>query len=53
MVARGVIPQDLMDALPPAEAYERAVFPSVDAVNANSEGVKAGWDSVVGANVVQ
>jgi putative spermidine/putrescine transport system substrate-binding protein len=53
MVARGVIPQDLMDALPPAEAYERAVFPSVDAVNANAEGVKAAWDSVVGANVVE
>jgi putative spermidine/putrescine transport system substrate-binding protein len=53
MVARGVIPQELMDALPPAEAYEAAAFPSIDAVNANSEGVKAGWDSVVGAEVVQ
>jgi putative spermidine/putrescine transport system substrate-binding protein len=53
MVARGVIPQDLMDALPPAEAYEAAVFPSIDAVNANAEGVKAAWDSVVGANVVE
>jgi putative spermidine/putrescine transport system substrate-binding protein len=51
MVARGVIPQDLMDALPPAEAYERAVFPTVEQVNGNSEAVKAGWDTVVGANV--
>ncbi|MFN4154052.1 MAG: ABC transporter substrate-binding protein [Paracoccaceae bacterium] len=51
LVARGVVPQELMDALPPAEAYERAVFPSIDAVNANSEAVKAGWDAVVGANV--
>jgi putative spermidine/putrescine transport system substrate-binding protein len=53
MVARGVIPQDLMDALPPAEAYEKAAFPTIDGVNANSEAVKVGWDSVVGANVVQ
>lgn len=51
LVARGVVPQELMDALPPADAYERAVFPTIDAVNANSDAVKAGWDSVVGANV--
>ncbi|WP_349038432.1 ABC transporter substrate-binding protein [Pseudotabrizicola sp. 4114] len=51
LVARGVVPQELMDALPPADAYERAVFPSIDAVNANSDAVKAGWDTVVGANV--
>ena len=53
MVARGVIPQELMDALPPAEAYERAVFPTIDQVNANADAVKAGWDTVVGANVVE
>ncbi|MFN3723421.1 MAG: ABC transporter substrate-binding protein [Paracoccaceae bacterium] len=51
LVARGVVPQELMDALPPADAYERAVFPSIDAVNANSEAVKSGWDATVGANV--
>ena len=49
----GKIPQALLDKLPPAEAYSKAVFPSLDAVNANSDAVKAGWDSVVGANVVQ
>jgi putative spermidine/putrescine transport system substrate-binding protein len=53
LAARGVIPQEVMDALPPAEAYEAAVFPSLDAVNANADAVKAGWDSVVGANVVE
>ena len=53
MVARDVIPQDLMDALPPAEAYERAVFPTIDQVNANSDVVKAQWDSLVGANVTE
>ncbi len=53
LVARGVVPQDLLDALPPAEAYEVAVFPTIEGVNANSDAVKAGWDSVVGANVVE
>lgn len=51
LVARGVVPQALMDALPPAEAYERAVFPTIDQVNSNRAAVVAGWDSVVGANV--
>ncbi|MFN4100123.1 MAG: ABC transporter substrate-binding protein [Pararhodobacter sp.] len=51
LVARGVVPQELMDALPPAEAYEAAVFPTVEQVNANRDTVVAGWDSVVGANV--
>ena len=53
LAARGVIPQEVMDALPPADAYEAAVFPSLDAVNANSAAVKEGWDAVVGANVVE
>ncbi len=49
LVARGVVPQELMDALPPADAYERAVFPTVDQVNANRQVVTGGWDAVVGA----
>jgi putative spermidine/putrescine transport system substrate-binding protein len=53
LVSRGVVPQEMIDKLPPADAYARAVFPSLDAVNANSEAVKAGWDTVVGANVVE
>ena len=51
MVARGVVPQDLLDALPPAEAYEAAVFPTLDQLSENSALVTATWDSVVGANV--
>ncbi|WP_334194145.1 ABC transporter substrate-binding protein [Pararhodobacter sp.] len=51
LVARGVVPQEMMDALPPAEAYEAAVFPTLEQVNANRDAVVAGWDSVVGANV--
>ena len=53
LVAKGAVPKELLDKLPPAAAYEKAVFPSLDAVNANSEAVKAGWDKVVGADVVK
>ena len=53
MSKAGLIPKDLLDKLPPAEGYAKAVFPSLDAVNANSAAVKEGWDKVVGANVVQ
>jgi putative spermidine/putrescine transport system substrate-binding protein len=47
----GKIPQDLMDALPPAAGYEKAYFPTLDEVNANKTAVTGGWDAVVGANV--
>ena len=53
LVERGVVPQEMMDKLPPAESYDAAVFPTLDQVNANADAVKAGWDSVVGADVVQ
>ncbi len=53
LVKNGKVPQDLLDKLPPADAYERAVFPTVEQVNANSDAVKAGWDATVGANVVE
>jgi putative spermidine/putrescine transport system substrate-binding protein len=51
LVARGVVPQDLLDALPPAASYEAAYFPTLDEVNDNKAAVTAGWDAVVGANV--
>ncbi|KFI27289.1 iron ABC transporter substrate-binding protein [Haematobacter missouriensis] len=51
LASRGVIPQEMMDALPPASAYEKAVFPSLEEQEANKAAVTAGWDSVVGANV--
>jgi putative spermidine/putrescine transport system substrate-binding protein len=51
MAKAGKIPQNLLDALPPAEAYEAAVFPTVDEQNDNKTAVTGGWDSVVGANV--
>ena len=51
LAANGKIPQDLMDALPPAAAYEAAVFPSLDEQNAAKPTITEKWDSVVGANV--
>jgi len=51
LVSRGVVPQEMLDALPPAEAYEKAVFPTLDQLNAARETITSQWDSVVGANV--
>ncbi|MBB5278017.1 putative spermidine/putrescine transport system substrate-binding protein [Rhizobium rosettiformans] len=51
MVKAGKVPQDLLDALPPAESYEKAYFPTLEEVDANKAAVVGGWDSVVGANV--
>ncbi|MFC7703371.1 ABC transporter substrate-binding protein [Plastorhodobacter daqingensis] len=51
LAQRGVIPNDLMEALPPAEAYEAAVFPTLDEQEATKAVITGGWDQVVGANV--
>lgn len=51
MVKAGKVPQDLIDKLPPAAAYEKAYFPTLEEVDANKAAVTGGWDSVVGANV--
>ncbi len=51
LVKNGKVPQDLLDKLPPAAAYEAAVFPSLDEQNAAKPVITQQWDSVVGANV--
>jgi putative spermidine/putrescine transport system substrate-binding protein len=51
LAANGKIPPELMEALPPAEAYEAAVFPTLDEQNAAKPIITEQWDSVVGANV--
>jgi putative spermidine/putrescine transport system substrate-binding protein len=53
MVERGVVPQDLLDRLPPAEAYANAVFPTLEQIEGNRAAVVENWDSVVGADVVE
>lgn len=51
LVERGVVPQELLDNLPPADAYETAVFPTLEEQSAMNPVITGNWDSVVGANV--
>lgn len=51
MSAAGKVPAELLAALPPADAYAKAYFPSLDEQAANKAAVTEGWDKVVGANV--
>ena len=51
LAANKKIPQDLLDKLPPAAAYEKAVFPTLDEQAAGKTAITGKWDSVVGANV--
>jgi putative spermidine/putrescine transport system substrate-binding protein len=51
LAKKGAIPQALLDKLPPAAAYEAAVFPSLDEQAASKEAISKNWDAVVGANV--
>ena len=41
----------MLDELPPAAAYEKAVFPTLEQQEANKKVVTEGWDKVVGAAV--
>lgn len=47
MVARGVVPQEMLDKLPPAEAYEAAVFPSVQQLQEINTYITENWRKVV------
>ena len=51
LVSEGKVPQEVLDKLPPADAYTKAVFPTLDEQAANRELVTTQWDTVVGANV--
>mgnify|MGYP001224272445 CR=1 FL=1 len=51
MAKAGQIPKDLLAKLPPAEAYDKAVFATVQQQEANKGVVTAEWDKTVGANV--
>jgi len=51
LVANGKVPQEMLDALPPAESYEKAVFPTLEEQGAAKDVITSKWDSVVGANV--
>ncbi len=51
LVKNGKVPQELLDKLPPAEAYEKAIFPSLEEQEKGKQAITTKWDSVVGANV--
>jgi putative spermidine/putrescine transport system substrate-binding protein len=47
----GKVPKELLDKMPPAESYAKAVFPTLDEQAAANAVITKQWDSVVGANV--
>ncbi|WP_020393736.1 ABC transporter substrate-binding protein [Thiolinea disciformis] len=51
LVANNKVPKELMDKLPPAEAYDKAIFPTIADQEASKAIITGKWDSVVGANV--
>src|SRR5215211_2645883 len=48
---KGSLPKELLDKMPPAAAYEAAVFPTLDEQKVSKEAITKNWDSVVGASV--
>jgi putative spermidine/putrescine transport system substrate-binding protein len=51
LAARGVIPAEIAAKLPPAEAYAKAVFPSIDQINKAKQIISEKWMEIVGAEV--
>lgn len=45
------VPQEMLDALPDASAYAKAIFPTLEQQDADKKIVTEQWDSVVGASV--
>ena len=51
LVKNRKVPADLLAKLPPADAYDKAVFPTLEQQNQAKEVITKQWDGVVGANV--
>jgi len=51
LVKNKKVPADMLAKLPPAAAYEKAAFPTLDQQAASKEVITKQWDTVVGANV--
>lgn len=47
MVARGVVPQEMLDKLPPADLYNKAVFLTVEQLNTSKTYITDNWRKVV------
>jgi putative spermidine/putrescine transport system substrate-binding protein len=51
LVKNGKVPQAMLDKLPPADAYDKALFPPLEVQAQAREIITKQWDSVVGANI--
>ena len=51
LVEHKTIPADLLAKLPPASAYDNAVFPTLEDQDTAKTAITKNWDSVVGASV--
>ncbi len=51
LVKRGKVPAALLAKLPPAAAYDKALFPTLAQQDAAKQIITTQWDTVVGANV--
>jgi putative spermidine/putrescine transport system substrate-binding protein len=53
MAEAGKLPQDLLDKLPPAENYAKAVFPTLEEQADHKQTVADGWASAVGVEFAE
>jgi putative spermidine/putrescine transport system substrate-binding protein len=51
LVKNKKVPADVLAKLPPADSYEKAVFPTLDQQDQSKGVITKQWDTVVGANV--
>lgn len=51
LVAKNKIPKAMLDKLPPADSYAKALFPTLDQQAAAKEVITKQWDQLVGASV--
>ena len=51
LVKNGKVPAEMLAKLPPAESYDKAVFPTLEEQKVGKETITKQWDTVVGANV--
>ncbi len=53
LVSKKLVPAEVLAKLPPAEAYAKAMFPTLDQQSATKEVVSKQWDATVGATVAK
>ena len=46
-----MIPAEMAAALPPADLYAKAIFPTIDQLSTARELITTQWDTVVGVDV--